>query len=284
MTASIEVRHIYKVFGAQPSLAKQALQMLRDGASKKDVLQQLNCNVGLNNVSLSIPEGEIFVIMGLSGSGKSTLVRHFNRLIEPTAGEIVLGGRDVMGLDDASLRELRRRTISMVFQGFGLLPHKTVMDNVCFGLITRGEKNSAATQAKARQWIERVGLAGYEHKYPDELSGGMRQRVGLARALAVDAQILLMDEAFSALDPLIRHDMQGLLLELQRSLRKTIVFITHDIDEALRIGARIAILRDGELVQVGTPADILERPADGYVRRFVEKRGGPPAAGSAPPG
>lgn len=275
----IEVRNIVKVFGPQP---QEALKMLRDGASKKEVLARLNCNVGLNQVSLSIPQGEIFVIMGLSGSGKSTLVRHFNRLVEPTAGEIILGGRDVMKLDDASLRELRRRTISMVFQGFGLLPHKTVMDNVCFGLVMRGEKNGAALQAKAGRWIERVGLAGYEHKYPDELSGGMRQRVGLARALAVDTEILLMDEAFSALDPLIRHDMQGLLLELQHSLRKTIVFITHDIDEALRIGARIAILRDGVLVQVGTPADILERPADDYVQRFVEKRGGPPARASPP--
>ena len=275
----IEVRNIVKVFGPQP---QEALKMLRDGASKKEVLARLNCNVGLNQVSLSIPQGEIFVIMGLSGSGKSTLVRHFNRLVEPTAGEIILGGRDVMKLDDASLRELRRRTISMVFQGFGLLPHKTVMDNVCFGLVMRGEKNGAALQAKAGRWIERVGLAGYEHKYPDELSGGMRQRVGLARALAVDTEILLMDEAFSALDPLIRYDMQGLLLELQHSLRKTIVFITHDIDEALRIGARIAILRDGVLVQVGTPADILERPADDYVQRFVEKRGGPPARASPP--
>ena len=264
----IQVRGVYKIFGAE---AQRALQLSRQGVGKKEVLAQTGCNVGLRDVSLDIPSGQIFCIMGLSGSGKSTLVRHFNRLIEPSAGEILLNGRDVLQLNEADLRELRRKTISMVFQGFGLLPHKTVLVNVAFGLLSRGDDKDSALP-KARQWIDRVGLAGYEAKYPDELSGGMRQRVGLARALAMESDILLMDEAFSALDPLIRHDMQGLLLELQAALNKTIIFITHDLDEALRIGNQIAILRDGELVQVGPPQQILEHPADDYVRRFVEKR------------
>ena len=265
---SIEVRNIYKIFG---SGSDTALRMLKEGASKKEVLGKVGCNVGLNDVSLHIPAGQIFVIMGLSGSGKSTLVRHFNRLIEPTAGEILVNGQNVLKLEAAGLRTLRRQTMSMVFQSFGLLPHKTVSDNVGYGLSIRGEKAQDAL-ARIHQWIERVGLKGYENSYPDELSGGMRQRVGLARALAMDPQILLMDEAFSALDPLIRYDMQTLLLELQTTLKKTLVFITHDLDEALRIGANIAILRDGELVQTGTPDQILNQPADDYVRRFVEKR------------
>jgi glycine betaine/proline transport system ATP-binding protein len=266
-TICIQVRGVYKIFGAG---SDRALELSRQGVGKKEVLAQTGCNVGLREVSLDIPSGEIFCIMGLSGSGKSTLVRHFNRLIEPSAGEILLNGRDVLKLDDAELRQLRRKTISMVFQSFGLLPHKTVLENVAFGLLSRGDPKEPAL-TKARQWIDRVGLAGYEAKYPDELSGGMRQRVGLARALSMESDILLMDEAFSALDPLIRHDMQGLLLELQSTLNKTIIFITHDLDEALRIGNQIAILRDGELVQVGPPKEILERPANEYVRRFVEK-------------
>ena len=264
----IAVRGVYKIFGVE---AERALVLSRQGMGKKEVLTQTGCNVGLRDVSLDIPSGQIFCIMGLSGSGKSTLVRHFNRLIEPSAGEILLNGRDVLKLNEADLRQLRRQTISMVFQGFGLLPHKTVLENVVFGLLSRGDVKETSLQT-ARQWIDRVGLAGYEAKYPDELSGGMRQRVGLARALAMESDILLMDEAFSALDPLIRHDMQGLLLELQGALNKTIIFITHDLDEALRIGNQIAILRDGELVQVGAPKQILEHPADDYVRRFVEKR------------
>ncbi len=264
----IAVRGVYKIFGVE---AERALVLSRQGMGKKEVLTQTGCNVGLRDVSLDIPSGQIFCIMGLSGSGKSTLVRHFNRLIEPSAGEILLNGRDVLKLNEADLRQLRRQTISMVFQGFGLLPHKTVLENVVFGLLSRGDVKETSLQT-ARQWIDRVGLAGYEAKYPDELSGGMRQRVGLARALAMESDILLMDEAFSALDPLIRHDMQGLLLELQGALNKTIIFITHDLDEALRIGNQIAILRDGELVQVGAPKQLLEHPADDYVRRFVEKR------------
>ena len=266
-SGGIEVRNIYKIFGPQADLG---LTLLKQGVSKQGVLARTGCNVGLKNVSLSIPSGQIFVIMGLSGSGKSTLVRHFNRLIEPTAGEILVDGRNVVQLDTSGLRELRRRTMSMVFQSFGLMPHQNVIDNVGYGLTVRGEKGESVL-VNASRWIERVGLKGYEQCYPDELSGGMRQRVGLARALAMDSPVLLMDEAFSALDPLIRYDMQTLLLELQQTLNKTIVFITHDLDEALRIGAKIAILRDGELVQVGTPRDIVENPADDYVKRFVER-------------
>lgn len=264
----IEVKNVCKIFGPR---WKQGLAMLREGRDKGAVLAATGCNVGLSDVSLSIKAGEIFVIMGLSGSGKSTLVRHFNRLIEPSAGEILIDGRNVLAMSDAELRALRRDTISMVFQGFGLMPHKTVLDNAAFALITRGE-DKAGAHAKARGWLERVGLKGYEAKYPDELSGGMRQRVGLARALAADTEVLLMDEAFSALDPLIRDDMQDQLLRLQSTLHKTIIFITHDLDEALKLGDHIAILRDGKLVQVGTPDEILAAPADDYVRKFVDKR------------
>jgi glycine betaine/proline transport system ATP-binding protein len=270
--AAIEVKHVYKLFGP-PSSHAHVLELLGRGLGKAEVLAQTGCNVGLNDVSLTIGAGEIFVIMGLSGSGKSTLVRHFNRLIEPTAGEIVIDGRDVLKLDAHGLRELRRYQISMVFQSFGLLPHHSVIENAAYALKTRGEPKAEALE-KAGQWLAKVGLDGYAQHYPDELSGGMRQRVGLARALAADTDVLLMDEAFSALDPLIRTDMQDQLLQLQATLNKTIVFITHDLDEALRIGDRIAILKDGALVQLGTPDDILHRPADDYVRRFVEKRAG----------
>jgi glycine betaine/proline transport system ATP-binding protein len=270
--SGIEVKNVYKLFGTQEA-SKQALVMLRGGASKADVLEKTGCNVGLNDVSLSIESGQIFVIMGLSGSGKSTLVRHFNRLIDPTVGEILIDGKDVLKLSESGLRDLRRFHVSMVFQSFGLLPHQTVLSNAAYALVTRGEKKQAAHE-KARQWLDKVGLGGYANHYPDELSGGMRQRVGLARALAADTDVLLMDEAFSALDPLIRCEMQDQLLGLQSTLKKTIVFITHDIDEALKIGSRIAILRDARLVQCGTPEDILQRPADDYVSRFVERRAG----------
>ncbi|MFL9867523.1 betaine/proline/choline family ABC transporter ATP-binding protein [Paraburkholderia fungorum] len=268
--AAIEVNHVYKLFGPPASHAR-VLDLLRSGRGKADVLTQTGCNVGLNDVSLSIGAGEIFVIMGLSGSGKSTLVRHFNRLIEPTSGEIVIDGSDVIKLGAQGLRNLRRYKVSMVFQNFGLLPHQTVLDNTAYALRVRGESRPEAYE-KARVWLGKVGLNGYDEHYPDELSGGMRQRVGLARALAADTDVLLMDEAFSALDPLIRTEMQDQLLQLQATLKKTIVFITHDLDEALRIGNRIAILRDGKLVQEGTPNEILTRPADDYVRRFVERR------------
>jgi len=269
MTANkIQVNHIYKIFGKR---WKPSLALLQQGKTKQEVLAETGCNVGLNDVSLSIEAGQIFVIMGLSGSGKSTLVRHFNRLIDPTAGEILIDGVNILTMPDHELRALRRNKISMVFQGFGLLPHQTVLNNAAFALVTRGEKKSVALE-QAAGWLEKVGLKGYEDKYPDELSGGMRQRVGLARALAADTEILLMDEAFSALDPVIRDEMQDQLLELQAALRKTIIFISHDLDEALKLGDHIAILRDGRLVQVGTPQEILQNPADDYVRKFVEKR------------
>ena len=265
---SIEVRDVYKVFGANE---KRAIALLRQGADKTTVQAQSGCNVGLAGINLTIPPGRITCVMGLSGSGKSTLVRHLNRLIDPTAGEILINGQDILKLDMAALRVLRRHTISMVFQHFGLLPHIDVIDNVAFGLRVRGESKASARQT-ARAWLERVGLEGYGGNYPDELSGGMRQRVGLARALATDAGVLLMDEAFSALDPLIRYDMQDQLLVLQQRLNKTIVFITHDIDEALRLGQHIAILRDGKLEQVGTPDEIRHHPANEYVERFVVRR------------
>jgi len=264
----IEVKSVYKIFGARD---KEALRLAQEGLGKEEVLRRTGCTVALQDVTLSIPAGQIFVIMGLSGSGKSTLVRHFNGLIQPSAGVILIDGQDVTKLDPRGLRELRRYKVSMVFQSFALLPHKTALENAVFALTTRGEKREAALAA-GREWLERVGLAGYELKYPDELSGGMRQRVGLARALAANTDVLLMDEAFSALDPLIRSDMQEQLLQLQKDLHKTIVFITHDLDEALRLGSRIAILYHGQLVQVGSPQEILASPANDYVRRFVEKR------------
>lgn len=266
--SKIEVRNVFKVFGDHPH---QAIAMAQAGKNKYEIQEQTNCVIGVHDLSLSIEEGEIFVIMGLSGSGKSTLVRHFNRLIEPSSGEIRIEGQNIVNLSKTDLRALRRSKINMVFQSFGLLPNRTVLDNVSFGLMVRGE-DKADYQKKALSWIETVGLKGFEHSYPDQLSGGMRQRVGLARALANDTDILLMDEAFSALDPLIRAEMQDQLLELQKSLNKTIVFITHDLDEAIRIGNRIAILKDGRLIQVGTPDDILNNPVDDYVDRFVQRR------------
>ncbi|WP_439253440.1 quaternary amine ABC transporter ATP-binding protein [Pseudomonas monteilii] len=264
----IEVKNVFKVFGAR---AEDALQLIRQKKTKDQVLAETGCVVGVNDLSLSIGSGEIFVIMGLSGSGKSTLVRHFNRLIDPTSGEILVDGEDILQYDLQALREFRRHKISMVFQSFGLLPHRTVLDNVAYGLKVRGESKAMCTD-RALHWINTVGLKGYEKSYPHQLLGGMRQRVGLARALAADTDIILMDEAFSALDPLIRAEMQDQLLELQKTLHKTIVFITHDLDEAVRIGNRIAILKDGRLIQVGTPKEILYQPADEYVDRFVQRR------------
>ncbi|MFG0540705.1 glycine betaine/L-proline ABC transporter ATP-binding protein [Pseudomonas sp. YQ_5] len=266
--SKIEVKNVFKIFGDR---ADEALQLIRNNHGKDKVLAQTGCVVGVNDLSLSIGSGEIFVIMGLSGSGKSTLVRHFNRLIDPTSGQILVDGEDILQYDMDALREFRRRKISMVFQSFGLLPHRNVLDNVAYGLMVRGESKQLCAE-RAQQWIETVGLKGYEKKYPHQLSGGMRQRVGLARALAADTDIILMDEAFSALDPLIRAEMQDQLLELQKTLHKTIVFITHDLDEAVRIGNRIAILKDGRLIQVGTPHQILHDPADEYVDRFVQRR------------
>ncbi|NTZ92828.1 quaternary amine ABC transporter ATP-binding protein [Agrobacterium tumefaciens] len=266
----IAIRNVSKIFGGN---WKAALAMTKDGADKAEILAKTGCSVGLDDVSLDIAGSRIFVIMGLSGSGKSTLVRHINRLIEPTSGEILVGGSNVLDLNAKDLRDFRNRRVSMVFQNFGLMPHRTVMQNVVYGQRVRGLSKAEANPI-GMQWIETVGLAGYENKMPHQLSGGMKQRVGLARALAADTDVILMDEAFSALDPLIRADMQDQLLQLEKNLSKTIVFITHDLDEALRIGAQIAILKDGKLVQVGTPDDILNRPANDYVARFVQRRMG----------
>ena len=264
--SKIEVKNIYKIFGDHP---ERILPMVRDGATKEEVRDETDHTVGLDNVSLSIKEGEIFVCMGLSGSGKSTLIRHINRLIDPTSGEVSVDGVDVLELNHNELLEFRKHTMSMVFQRFGLFPHKTIIENVAFGLevqkIPADERDETA-----RMQIESVGLQGFEDQYPAQLSGGMQQRVGLARALATNPQILLMDEAFSALDPLIRSDMQNQLIELQSKLKKTIVFITHDLDESLKLGDHIGILNGGRLVQIGRPEDIIMNPADDYVKAFVK--------------
>ncbi|OUR75240.1 glycine betaine/L-proline ABC transporter ATP-binding protein [Alphaproteobacteria bacterium 46_93_T64] len=262
----IRIEGLYKVFGVAP---KKAMSMVKDGVPKDDILAQTGHTVGLKDINLDIQKGQIYVIMGLSGSGKSTLIRHLNRLIDPTEGKIIVDGEDVMKLGQKDLEQFRRHRMSMVFQRFGLMPHRTVIENVAYGLTVQG-MNKKDRLAKAGEWIETVGLRGYENQYPSQLSGGQQQRVGLARALCTDADILLMDEAFSALDPLIRSEMQDQLIELQEKLHKTIVFITHDLDEALRLGDRIAILKDGELVQEGAPADILLHPATDYVEAFVK--------------
>ena len=262
----IRIKNLYKIFGKNE---KKVLELVKAGKSKDAILAETGHTVGLSDINLDIYPGEIFVIMGLSGSGKSTLIRHFNRLIEPTAGEIEIAGSDVMQLSSKDLQDFRRNKMSMVFQRFGLMPHRTVLENIGYGLQVKGLKK-AEWQKCATQWLETVGLDGYANQYPRQLSGGQQQRVGLARALCTDADILLMDEAFSALDPLIRSEMQDQLIELQEKLHKTIVFITHDLDEALRLGDRIAILRDGVLVQQGTPVDILLNPIDDYVEAFVK--------------
>ncbi|HYP86428.1 glycine betaine/L-proline ABC transporter ATP-binding protein ProV [Variovorax sp.] len=265
MAKSIQIDHIFKVFGEKP---QHALELVRQGLTKQEIVERTGQSIGVFDASFEIQAGEIFVVMGLSGSGKSTLVRLINRLIEPTAGRIVIDGADVSAFSDAQLRALRRKDISMVFQSFALMPHMTVRDNTAFGLELAGvDRKQRLPLADAA--LEQVGLAAYGKSYPDELSGGMQQRVGLARALASDPSILLMDEAFSALDPIIRTEMQSELLRLQQIKRRTIVFISHDLDEAMRIGDRIAIMKDGQVVQVGTPDDILRNPANDYVRDFV---------------
>ena len=264
--SKIEINNIYKIFGPNP---EQVLPMVEQGATKEQVMEETDHTVGLDNVSLSIKEGEIFVCMGLSGSGKSTLIRHINRLIDPTSGQVIVDGVDVLSLDDKEILEFRKKTMSMVFQRFGLFPHKTVIENVAYGLEIQ-EVPEDKRKEIAQGQIDAVGLQGFEHQYPAQLSGGMQQRVGLARALATDPQILLMDEAFSALDPLIRSDMQNQLVDLQSQLKKTIVFITHDLDESLKLGDHIGILNGGRLVQVGRPEDIILKPADDYVKAFVK--------------
>ncbi|WP_376876659.1 glycine betaine/L-proline ABC transporter ATP-binding protein [Albirhodobacter sp. R86504] len=265
--SGIQIRSLYKIFGAHP---ERYIKAVKTGMTKEELNDKHNHVLGLQNINLDIEPGQISVIMGLSGSGKSTLIRHINGLIEPTAGEILYEGRDVVAMGPTELRAFRREKTAMVFQKFGLLPHRTVLENTCYGLDIRGMSREEA-EPIARKWIDRVGLTGFEDYYPKQLSGGMQQRVGLARALANDADILLMDEAFSALDPLIRMDMQKVLLELQDELQKTIIFITHDLDEALRLGDSIAILRDGKMEQVGTGQDIVLRPANDYIAEFVRE-------------
>ncbi|PCJ76126.1 MAG: proline/glycine betaine ABC transporter ATP-binding protein [Rhodobacteraceae bacterium] len=264
---SIDVRGLYKIFGAN---GKKYIQSVKDGMSKDELNAKHGHVLGLKDINITMPQAKIQVIMGLSGSGKSTLIRHINRLIDPTVGEVIYQGEDVCKMSASDLREFRRHKTAMVFQKFALLPHRTVINNTLFGLELQGVGKKDAEE-RARHWLGRVGLDGYEDRYPNELSGGMQQRVGLARALTNDADILLMDEAFSALDPLIRMDMQSILLELQDELHKTIVFITHDLDEALRLGDRIAILRDGAVIQQGTGQEIVLKPADSYIADFVKE-------------
>jgi glycine betaine/proline transport system ATP-binding protein len=264
--SKIEIKNIYKIFGNNPD---SVMDMVKNGSTKDEVLEHTGHTVGLDNVSLNIEEGETFVCMGLSGSGKSTLIRHLNRLIDPTAGEILIDGENVMSFNPEQLIDFRRHKMSMVFQRFGLFPHKTVMQNVGYGLEMQGKSEDERDKI-AMEKIEAVGLNGFENQFPNQLSGGMQQRVGLARALATNSDIMLMDEAFSALDPLIRSDMQKQLMDLQSELKKTIVFITHDLDESLRLGDHIGILNAGKLVQVGTPVDIIMNPADDYVKAFVK--------------
>jgi len=264
--SKIEVKNVYKIFGTEPS---KVLPMCQDKVSKEEILENTGHTVGLADVSLSIEEGETFVCMGLSGSGKSTLIRHINRLIDPTSGEISVEGTNVMELDQKNLIEFRRHKMSMVFQRFGLFPHKTVMQNVGYGLEVQGKDLNERNKV-AMEKINAVGLNGFEYQYPNQLSGGMQQRVGLARALATNTDIMLMDEAFSALDPIIRSDMQKQLIDLQAELKKTIVFISHDLDESLKLGDHIGILNHGRIVQIGSPIDIIMNPADDYVAAFVK--------------
>ena len=259
-------QNLWKVFGPHP---ESVLNVVNNGATKQDVLEQTGHVIAVKDVSFEVRENEIFVIMGLSGSGKSTLVRCINRLIEPTKGRVLIDGADIAQMSDAELQELRRHKLSMVFQSFGLLPHRSVWDNVVFGLEIRGEQGTEMEE-KVRQVLELVGLKGWEKSRIYELSGGMQQRVGLARALAVDPEIILMDEPFSALDPLIRRQMQDEFINLRSVVKKTVVFITHDFIEALKLGDRIAIMKDGEIVQIGTAEEIVAHPADEYVSEFVK--------------
>ena len=262
----IEINKLFLIFGREKN---KAFKMLMKGKSKSEILKETGCTIAVNNVNLSVRKGEIFVIMGLSGSGKSSLLRCINRLNKPTFGEIIVDGKDIAKVTEEELRPVRRKTLAMVFQHFGLLPHYTVLQNIAFGLELQNV-GKVEREQKALNCMKLVGLNGYENQMVNELSGGMQQRVGLARALANDPEILLMDEAFSALDPLIRVQMQDELLALQSKMKKTIVFITHDLEEAIKLGDRIAIMRDGEIQQIGTSEEILTEPANNYVRCFVE--------------
>jgi glycine betaine/proline transport system ATP-binding protein len=262
----IELEGVWKIHGPNGAAA---MADARAGATKADILQRHGAVLGIADASFAVMRGEIFCIMGLSGSGKSTLLRHINRLVEPTAGRIRVLGQDVLALDSRSLRRLRAERVGMVFQHMALLPHRTVRDNVAYPLEVRGEALSRRWAVSSEK-LQLVGLSGYEERFPHELSGGMQQRVGLARALASDPEVLLMDEPFSSLDPLIRRDLQDQFVALSRQLGKTTLFVTHDMEEAIRIGSRVAIMKDGRVVQVGTPAEIVTQPVDDYVRSFVQ--------------
>lgn len=264
----VKVKNLTKIFGKK-SQQQQALKMVKEKKSKLEIVEATGATVGVYDVNFEVNEGEIFVIMGLSGSGKSTLIRLINRIIEPTSGDIYIDGQDIAKLDKEELREVRRKKMSMVFQNFGLFPHRTILENTEYGLEIRGVDKEERTK-RAEKALKNSGLITFKDQYPDQLSGGMQQRVGLARALANDPEILLMDEAFSALDPLIRREMQDELIELQDQVQKTIIFITHDLNEALRIGDRIALMKDGKIMQIGTGEEILTNPANDYVREFVE--------------
>ena len=265
MTAKASIRSLYKIFGPRDG---DMMDFVRRGMGKAELLDQHKHVLGLQDINVDMQAGEITVVMGLSGSGKSTLIRHLNRLIEPTAGEVLIDGEDVLKLNENDLRDLRRKKMSMVFQKFALLPHRTVIENAMMPLLVQNIDPSVAAK-EAQKWLARVGLDGFEHRYPAQLSGGMQQRVGIARALTANTDIMLMDEAFSALDPLIRTDMQNLLLELQKELHKTIIFITHDLDEALKLADHLVILKDGAVVQQGEPQGILLNPCDPYIEDFV---------------
>ncbi|GAJ90983.1 glycine betaine/L-proline ABC transporter ATP-binding protein [Agrobacterium sp. SHOUNA12C] len=264
---AIQIKNLYKIFGPR---GRDYVDAVKNGLGKAELNETHGHVLGLQDINIDMPAGAITVVMGLSGSGKSTLIRHINRLIEPTAGEVLYDGVDVCKMGENALREFRRHKTAMVFQKFALLPHRTVIENTIYGLDIQGVSRPESAK-KGQYWIERVGLRGFENHYPNQLSGGMQQRVGLARALTNDADILLMDEAYSALDPLIRVDMQSVLLDLQKELKKTVVFITHDLDEALRLGDKIAILRDGKVVQQGSGQEIVLRPADDYITAFVKE-------------
>jgi len=265
--STVSVRGLWKIFGPR---ADKVIGTPDADLSRADLKAKTGCVVGVKDVSFDVAPGEVFVVMGLSGSGKSTLVRLLTRLIEPTAGSVIINGADITGAGEAQLRDLRRKQVSMVFQHFGLLPHRKVIDNIAFGLEVRGESKTGRRN-RAQEMVDLVGLEGYENNYPDQLSGGMQQRVGLARALAADPAVLMFDEPFSALDPLIRRDMQNEVIRLHHEVGKTMIFITHDLQEALKLGDRILIMRDGEIVQIGTPDEVVGAPADDYVRDFTSE-------------